>query len=143
MCETKICKNPNCKHNGEPQPLNNFHKRNSEKDGLNRYCKECIKIERKNKYQRCKQNELQYYQKNKEQILEKQQKKYLENIDHVKQIKNKHRHSFSKFKTFFNNLSKYNECRLDPTNSDLLQVKCTYCNNWFNPLFKDVKSRLS
>ena len=66
--ETKICSNPNCKHNGQPQPLNNFHKNKSKKDGYNSHCKTCMR----EKYLKARDNILEtrkiYRQKNKDKI---------------------------------------------------------------------------
>jgi len=39
-------------------------------------------------------------------------------------------------------LSPYEECRQDPNNLELLQVKCKGCNKWFNPTRDKVYTRL-
>jgi len=41
MEKTKICRRKSCKHNGEPQPLENFTRNKSTKDGLAQECKDC------------------------------------------------------------------------------------------------------
>lgn len=40
---SKVCTNKNCPHNGEPQPLDNFHKKTRNADGLESQCKTCRK----------------------------------------------------------------------------------------------------
>ena len=46
---TKKCTSPNCKRLGEELPLTDFHRRISNKDGLETRCKECIrKVNEKN-----------------------------------------------------------------------------------------------
>lgn len=47
----KRCCNKNCKHTGALQPLSNFYKnRNNKKDGLQKWCKDCMKIQSRKTY---------------------------------------------------------------------------------------------
>ena len=39
--ETKVCSKSTCPHNGNPQPLENFHKEKRGKNGLRGECKDC------------------------------------------------------------------------------------------------------
>lgn len=39
---SKICSDPLCKHKGEPQPEENFHKNNRNNNGLYHACKSCV-----------------------------------------------------------------------------------------------------
>ena len=46
---SKKCTNPRCKRYGQELPLKDFHRRVSNKDGLETRCKECIrKVNEKN-----------------------------------------------------------------------------------------------
>ena len=37
----KVCNNPDCPFNGEPQPLDNFHRNERNRDGHREKCKVC------------------------------------------------------------------------------------------------------
>lgn len=45
----KVCSNPKCKSEGAPQPITEFHKDRSKRDGLSTRCKEC-KLEYQKQY---------------------------------------------------------------------------------------------
>jgi len=158
---TKICTKSNCIHFGNPQPLDNFHKDETHSDGYRSFCKDCVKLYRKQynfKNQKTiKEKNKTYYNNNKEKILETQREYYKENAENIilrtklYSIKNqdtrlqylrKYRNAFVKYDTYFKKLEKYDECRQDPENTDLLQVRCTYCNRWFNPTNIDINNRI-
>jgi len=46
------------------------------------------------------------------------------------------------YDTYSESLSMAEEIRRDPENNNYLQVKCTYCNKWFNPARSDVDNRV-
>ena len=50
--------------------------------------------------------------------------------------------SKSKFDQYYDHLKITESCRKDPDNPELLQVKCKYCNNWFNPTNNQVQHRI-
>ena len=69
----KYCSNKNCSQ-VNPQPIENFHKNKSSKDGLQDYCKICLsKIARKHYYHDIelsrKRNRETYYRMNSMRIL--------------------------------------------------------------------------
>lgn len=81
----KICSHKDCKQTN-PQPLDNFYKRNDTKCGLMSRCKSCLKeidSKRKEKTSQYKRkwamnntnNKKEYYEANKEEILRKMREK--------------------------------------------------------------------
>jgi len=42
--DTKVCCNAKCAHQGEPQPVTNFSRNPSRADGMNAWCKDCLRI---------------------------------------------------------------------------------------------------
>lgn len=73
--KTKICSNPECR---KEKPVTEFYKDISAKDGLTSWCKDCRKkISKKyiqNNREKRNNQKKEYYQKNKEEILEYWQK---------------------------------------------------------------------
>jgi len=41
--KTKVCRRKACRHGGNPQPIENFNKNKARPDGLQDYCKECVR----------------------------------------------------------------------------------------------------
>ena len=164
MKTTKICANPDCVHQGKSQSVDNFYKDSSRKDGLSSRCKDCIRLRNK-KYLEDHREENRinchnYYEKNKEVLLEQQHQYGIENKEKIaersKQYREihkkekseadrKYRNSPAKYDLFFERLSKYDECRCDPENLELLQVRCKNhnCQKWFNPTNDQVHHRLT
>ena len=129
----KVCSNPNCIHQGNPQPIINFDKNKDKKDGLHSNCKDCRKA----------------YRKNNKSKIAKQNKEYRET--HQEHIKNYFDNYFktyydlpARYDSYANKLEKYEEVRRDPNNSDLLQVRCkrSECRKWFTPTNMVVRCRL-
>lgn len=129
--ETKICSRKDCIHGGKPQPVTNFYKRKTTYDGYRCECKDCSK----------KDND-SYYQENSEPVKSKAAKYRDENRETINKYFNVYHKKLALYKSWYNKLSKYDECRRDPNNPELLQVKCKYCNNWFNPNTQEVQMRL-
>ena len=132
MCEeTKICSNKKCTHNGKPQPISNFSKNKNCKDGLNQWCKTCVNAYRK-----------KYHEDNKEKENTYDKNYQKENAEDRRKKKKKWEESPAKYDTYFEKISKYEECQRDPDNFELIQVKCKYCGNWFNPTNKQIENKL-
>jgi len=148
-----------------------FHKHKNRKDGLNNWCKECVKqyqeankeaiskykkrYRRKNKeaklekakqyYRENKEKRKQYYEENKEAKLEKDKQRYKANKEvKLKQVKQYHK-TEALFDTYAHQIDWIEEVRRDPENEELLQVKCTNseCNRWFNPTNQEVRNRIN
>ena len=127
---TKICSNSNCIHGGIEQSITNFSKNKTRSDGLNYWCKDC---------------ERKYRQEHKDKI-HKNMKKYFE--DHHNDLlayQKQHNKDFVLYDTYARQLEPIHECRRDPDNNKLLQVRCFYnqCKEWFNPTVLQVKSRIA
>ena len=105
-------------------------------------CKECYKKKQNN-----------YYEENKDKRLDYQKKYREQNPNEVKQVKKdsyiknkkyylaKSKKLKSDYVKFNNKLDTIDETRQDPNNLDLLQVKCKYCKNWFNPTYQEYHHR--
>jgi hypothetical protein len=109
--ETKVCSNPDCSFNGQPQPLSAFYRHRGHKDGHASRCKTCCKAARKpevwqryyhsekgqaarRQYDRCERRKAykqQYYQENRERILAKTRQ--ANKTEHRKAIVRKYQHS--------------------------------------------------
>lgn len=85
-----------------------------------------------------------YYQEHRCEKLAYQEQYYLNHINELKVYKTLYNNSPAKFDLFYEKLKVYNECRQDPSNPDLLQVKChrSECPEWFNPTALQVINRL-
>jgi|OM-RGC.v1.026052909 hypothetical protein len=71
--------------------LTEYNKNKSEKDGFHRVCKECRKIERKERREEIINKNKNYYRQNKEVLLEKNKKYRLDNLDTIKVQKKEYR----------------------------------------------------
>lgn len=144
----KICANPKCIHNGEPQPVSNFHKNKCRADGYHHWCKDCnlkaAKKYREENAEDIREKSRQYWQKHAEERKEKCKRYRRENSEKVKEYNRNHAMEPAKYDSYFDKLSKYEECRRDPDNPDFLQVRCKYseCREWFNPTNGQVHDRL-
>ena len=128
--KTKICSNPDCVHGGEPQPISNFHKKSSSKDGLREQCKDCV-LAKTREYDRNHVDERKkYHEKNKKNDL--------------KTLKN-WRESPAKYDTWASKLIPYEDVRRNPENEEQLQVLCynNSCRGWFTPTNSQVNNRVS
>ena len=96
------------------------------KDRLAEYRKEYNKEYREENKEKLSEDKKEYYQKNKELFKERS--------------KNNKREPAS-YDIWFERLKKYNECRRDPKNLELLQVRCKYDDMWFNPTNQQVQDR--
>ena len=47
------------------------------------------------------------------------------------------------FDKFYEKIEKIEECRRDPNNSSFLQIRCKFCNKWFNPTYDQIKDRIN
>jgi len=85
-----------------------------------------------------------YREENKELILKNKAKYYKDNVDDISEKGKIKRKSLIKYNSVtFQKLMKYDECRQDPNNEKLGQVKCAYCNKWINPTYREVGARMS
>ena len=127
----KICSNPNCSHGRNFQPISNFYKDSSQPDKLCKYCKNCKKIMDKNRYN-----------KNKDHLKNLAKINYYKNKNHKLEVKNKRERQLVKYNYGYSKLNKYEKCRKDPRNLNLLQVKCRYCGKWTNITYLQLDNRL-
>ena len=128
--QTKICLNEWCIFIGEKQPIENFYFRKST-GKYDTNCKECVK-----KYK------VKYYQKYKNSCDKRTRKWNLENSDRIRShSKKRYTNQQPWIQEISDFLNQINETRKDPNNSELLQVRCTYCGKWFNPLIKEIQNR--
>lgn len=155
---TKRCSLKSCAHNGEQQPSTNFNICRSTKDGLSNICKDChrkcredLNERRKNEtkpnieflictYPECSHN-------GEPQPVENFSKVYSSETGYdiyCKECRKKIRQSPAKYDRYADALSVFEEIRRDPSNFDLLQVRCfnSKCNEWFNPTVQMVQERL-
>lgn len=109
-----------CKHCCKLKNRNDFNKHIRLSDGLNNYCKSCVK-DISNKY----------YLENREVLLKK-------NSDFV----SKHNKQFAKYDKYCEELKIIEQIRRCPDDSDLLEVQCKFCHKWFNPTIISVKNRI-
>ena len=160
-----------CKACGKLKYLSEFHKDGGTKDGYRAKCKECIKEYNKKWYERDKneinKKNSKYYLDNHEQICKRRRDNRRKNPEKYREWNRrdylKHKEKRLKTVTLYrgNNLDKirnhfykkalYNsyadqiswceDVRKDPNNTAYLQVRCTYCNEWFNPTNTQVKCR--
>ena len=114
----------------------------------NEQTKEQRKINRRNSYLRNREKEIQraidYQNANKEEYQKKQKKAYYDNID-IKREQAKKSIHLSATKYYYDKLKTYEECRIDPNDNNLIQVKCKNqnCSSWFNPSKSQVRNRLN
>jgi len=110
-----------------------------------------------NKEEKCKERR-QKYEENKDTILAKQKEDYKQNKEKYQERSKKYRcqnkeklseHSkawrkaLALYDTYFDQISKYEECQRDPENLELIQVKCKYCGKFFNPSNGQLQARLN
>lgn len=160
--KTKICSNKNCKLAGIPQPIENFSIRNDTASGYASQCKECRKEYKRQNAEHIKQKNDEYREKNRDTIRQHQKefrnnrtdeekeryKEYLrkyheEHRDERLKKQEEYKHSPASL-SFKEKLEPIEECREDPENPGLLQVKCfnSNCRKWFNPTNEQASFRV-
>ena len=107
---------------------------------------------RKKKFKKQREARLKYNEMHADEIREemkdKQRKYYLENKDRInariRKSTNRYNRKLVKYNsTTFQELSKYQEIRIDPNNEKLGQVKCKNCEQWLNPTNMMIRSRMA
>ncbi len=134
ITNTKICSNPNCIFGGIPQPAENFHNNTAQKDGKCSYCKDCAAKKRKAKYSIPANAEKKSKTDKQYRTTHKKQKQAMDRA---------YRQAPAKYDTYYTQLQKYEEIRRDPNNLELLQVRCSVDQKWFNPTNQMVRSRIA
>lgn len=159
--EFHICPKDGCKFSGELQPITNFPKRKNSKIGY--FLNECLSCKRERskisysnnidkerersrnraKLEIDKRKEIsrKHYENNKDELLQKSKIRYENNKEKSLETNYSWRTSLAS-KNYLIKLENYEECRIDPSNNELIQCKCTYCGKWFNPTNENIKSRL-
>ena len=135
--ETKICLKCN-----KEKPLSEFYLNSSSKDGHFNWCIVCAtKYREDHKEEKAKYMKT-YAQENEEKISEYQKKYRKEHIEARKKKNKEYREAPAKYDLFYEKIKLYEECQRDPKNSELIQVRCKYCGNWFNPSYSQLDSRI-
>jgi hypothetical protein len=83
-----------------------------------------------------------WYKNNREYRREQIKKYDFKNKEYLSKYKKIHTKKFSLYISYYSRLSPYEECRKDPNNEELLQVKCKNCGEWFNPVNIQSKHRI-
>lgn len=125
----KLCGNKNCP-NGRLQNRSNFGVDKSQPDGLKNNCKTCANNVSSNYYTNNTEKRLEYCQKYRDEH-KGEKREYFKEYDQQP----------AKFDTYDSKISYIDITRRDPENSELLQVRCTYCGEFFNPTNLEVRSR--
>lgn len=140
----KICTRPDCNYANQLQPIINFGRDKTKSDGYSSWCKSCRKRQRDSKgkeYQRLKKQESRKKEINKlkENELQKvyNQRRAINNYQSYKIWCKK----FAKFDIFADQIKLVEDFRRDPNDNQLIQVRCSLCNNWFNPTNLQIQNR--
>ena len=80
---------------------------------------------------------------NKEKVTERSKKYYTQNREKLIISQQKYDLELAIFDIWFLKIQKYEECRRDPKDLNLLQVKCKYCSQWMNPTNRQIGKRLN
>lgn len=151
----KVCSK--CK---EEKCLSAFSKNKYNKDGLQYWCKECIKALKSKRKDVYKLQNKEYYEKNsgkikayhkdyrnknKDTIIKKRRQHYLDNKELIlknnkKNIKKYHKTN-AKYKTFANKLTQEEFPKLAEDGVSL-EVKCRYCGKYFIPEYLQTQARV-
>ena len=83
----KICSKKNCVHNGQPQPIKNFHRNSQTPDGYKYDCKDCVRLypSQQNEAQAAYQKEFNHKNREARRLYRKEW--YLKNRDRLKEKK--------------------------------------------------------
>lgn len=140
----KICSRKECMHCGELQSISNFRKESRKKDKLASMCKDCQKELYLQNKEKINIKRKKYRDQNSKHIKEQKKQSYLKHSKIVCEKSKIYRQKLAKYDTYYEKLSKYENCRRDPKNYELLQIKCfnVNCNNWFNPTNLQVQDRI-
>jgi len=97
------------------------------------------------KKQICQTCTNQYYVEHFEGFVKNRKKYQLENKELIKKRTKEYNNNPALYNTYAERLKRYQEVRRDPNNSNLFQVRCHNhkCSKWFNPVNKQIRSRLS
>ena len=134
---TKICSKCNIE-----KELDEFYLHSGSPDGHMSWCIECATKYRHN-HKEDKAEYMKTYAKENAQHISEYQEKYRElHAKERKEQNKKYRNSPAKYDLFYEKIKLYEECQRDPENPELIQVRCKYCNNWFNPTYSQLDSRL-
>ena len=135
-----------CKKCGLEKELSKFHRDKTRVDGVYPQCKICVKEYgkeyRKTNIKKIRESKKEYRKTNVEKIKEHKKKYYKSNAEKIIDKTKEYRNSFALYNTFAHQISYAEEVRQDPENEQLLQVKCTYCKEWFNPTSQSVITRI-
>lgn len=114
------------------------------RDGRRSDCKECQKKYRESRKEHFKEMKKEYYLKNKDRIKKQTNEYKRNNKEKVSKRNKKYNKKSAKFDTFAHQLDWSQEVRRDPSNKELMQVRCkeSGCNKWFNPTNLEVIRRL-
>ena len=139
--------------------LERFPNRRSSKDGKNSQCKQCQKEYREDNKKRISQkqkewrednkeyeleNKKNYYQDNKKRIKENAKRHYRENKNHKKELAKQQKQSLVPYNPSTKTrkeIEKYEEIR-ESANGNV-EIKCTYCDKWFEPTFQEIGHRIN
>ena len=118
------------------------------KERKTRYDENCEVINEKKRIRynadeefRKKYNEQRKKYKRKLTEIEKQRIKERNQLN--KEFRKKYRSSFAKYDIYIDKIKTYHECRRDPINLELIQIRCKYCNKWFNPTIQQINNRIT
>ena len=68
-------------------------------------------------------------------------KRYQEKKEEIKKRTRDRANSLAIYDSFAEKFQPYCEIQRDPKNPELIQVRCKYCNNWFNPTVRQLEDR--
>ena len=135
-----------CSKCGIEKGENEFYKRKNSVDGFNSWCKLCSCYKslkwRKNNPNKVYNSHKLWVKNNPKKARERTNRWNLKNINKYKNYKKVWNDSYTLYNSYFDKLSTYEECRQDPNNVELLQVKCKNCGKWFNPNNLQIRCRL-
>lgn len=117
-----------------------FAKNNRCKDGLQQQCKQCHIDQYQLNRERVLKDKADNHLKNPEKYRDRDKERYKKYSEEKKSRTYIQRRSFAKYIVFKDQLSQYNEIRCDE--NGYVQVKCTYCNRWYNPTVNECQNRI-
>ncbi len=122
--------------------LDEFYLHSSSPDGHMNWCIDCA-TKYRHEHKKEKAEYMKKYAKKNAQHISEYQKEYRESHKDERKEKNKkYRNSPAKYNLFYEKIKMYEECRQDPKDPNLIQVRCKYDGRWFNPTYSQLDSRL-
>jgi len=123
--------------------------REQNKEKINEYNKEYYENNKEKRKEYCEQNKdkikeqkkeymKEYCEQNKDKIKEYHE----QNKDKIKEYWREWSKSSATYNTFAHQISYVDKIRRDLENKKLLQIKCTYCKEWFNPTNLAISNRI-